>query len=190
MGEQAVLSRKCGFGCKLLADRPVRQMPLCSAPVEGGSAVRFFVSALVFSGSSFGVIFGCDFLFSVACCGLVFFDGVLPRFLFMARRFAPETALKLFSRQVLFFWVHSFCLKGSRVDDVLFALFSRERDSSGSNRTPHTPARFRFVPFSFFFPLRFVRPFFLAFLSGCRFGPRAFFGFSRNVVGLELARPL
>ena len=78
----------------------------------GGNAVRFFhfvfflclvrcllsfFTVLLFLGSLFGKIFGSELLFLSVVVGLVFFDSVLPRFLFYFLVFAPENVSEKFS---------------------------------------------------------------------------------------------
>ena len=131
-------------------------------------------------------------MFSVVYCGLVFFGGILPRFLFLLcgtsrPKLHRKTSLHV---RFSFFGFVLFSL-GFRVDDMFVALLC-ERYRSGSHRTPHT-GTFLVLFFFLFCPRRmcviahFGRAslLFLVFSRGAILGPARFgvFGFSRNFVG-------
>ena len=143
------------------------------------------------------------FVFGVLLRSCVF-GHVLPMFflsIFVA--FRPEHALKN-SLLVRFFLFGSFSLFSGprrRLLCLCFSFLLFQEIQIRANRTPHFPPHvfvglfvFPFsVPAAFVLsPILAVRPFFSGVLSGCHSGPCAFwnFGFSRNFVGLELARPL
>ena len=142
-----------------------------------------FFAVLLFLGSLFGKIFGSELLFSGFVVGLVFFGGFLPMFLLCFWRFAPESVWN-FSLDVRsgVFWVRSLFLWF--FSSTSFFAFFFKRDSSGSNRTPpHTHLFCCCAAFVCFARFGRVSRFLVVF-SGCHSGPRAFLGFS-----LDLLRP-
>ena len=102
------------------------------------------------------------FVFGCWCCvGHGFFGGFLPMFLLYFWRFAPETVWKnsLDVRSVVF-WVVPSSL-GFSPTSFLFWFFLRDKDQV-------------------------VASCFSAFFSGCHSGPRAFLGFSLDLLSLFL----
>ena len=63
---------------------------------SGRFGVLCFFAVFLFLGSLFGRNFGNELVFSGVGAGLVFFDGVLPRFLVTFWHFAPETVRENF----------------------------------------------------------------------------------------------
>ena len=130
---------------------------------------------------------------------LVFFGAVLPMFLFYFLFFRSRNCLgKILLMSGLVFWGSFSLLLWFFSPTSSSFLFFFERDSSGSNRAhPHTHL-FRLFPFPCFCPRRACyRPFWPCVPSFSRFvgvpfwapGVLAFFGFSRNIGGLEITRP-
>ena len=185
-GEAGQMAGNCTVTCALVL------LPSC----KGTHAVRFcaflFFGCLfgcplssfwspVFSWGRFlGSIFGSELLFLLSYVGLLFFSGVLPMFL-----------------------LYVFCLGQNSLGDGLFCSFSFSyvsffvsREKAQANRSH--PTLHLLVWFLFFLCprraclfTRFGRASLLSGgLSGCHSGPRAFCGFSRNIVGLEVDRPL
>ena len=124
--------------------------------------------------------------------GLCFLVGFCYCFCFIFWRFAPGTVWKnSLDVRSGFFWVRSLSLwflsSSSFFVSFFFLFFKRQR--SGSNRTPpHALVWFFLFLFvsrrAFCFALFGRASCFSAFFSGCLSGPRAFFGFS-----LDLLRP-
>ena len=130
---------------------------------------------------------GANFCFWVVVLVLCFLVGFCYCFCFIFWRSAPEPVWKnSIDVRSGFFWVRSLSLRFFFRRRVLF-FFKRQR--SGSNRTPPTHLfGFSFSLFvsrrAFCFALFGRASCFSAFFSGCLSGPRAFFGFS-----LDLLRP-
>ena len=126
-------SERCSENSPKLSGRTPRMSALrtvwCFLYGLGGKAVLFFFlcflclvrcllsffSVLLFLGSLFGTIFGSELLFLSVVVGLVFFDSVLPRFLFYYLVFRSRKCLgiillmsgplfeKFFGSELLFF---------------------------------------------------------------------------------------
>ena len=148
-----------------------------------------FFAVPLFLGSLFEKIFGSELLFlGVGVC-LACFGAVLPMFLLdyllFRSRNCREKILLMSGLVFLGFLLSSF---GCLADVVVFLFFFRE---TAQVVTGHTPTRTCFafsfsvfcVPPRLFLPVLAVRPASWRF-SGCHSGPRAFLGFS-----LDLLRP-
>ena len=155
--------------------------------LEGGNAGRFFsfcvfcawfgvfcrfFAVLLFLGSLFEKIFGSELLFLGVVVGLVFFDSVLPRFLFYNLVFRSRKCLGkiLFMSGLLFLGVCSFSLWFSVVVAFFCFFVFFKRESSGL--TGHTPTRTLCSCFFFLFlspPHRVYLPFWPCVLPFSRF---------------------
>ena len=114
-------------------------------------------------------------------------------FCFIFWHFAPENARKNSLHVRFLFWV-PFSLS-FRFPSSSFLFFLRDTAQVVTGHTPHAPfssVSLFLSPPRLFLPVLAVRPFFLAFCRGAILAPGvlAFFGFSRNIGGLEITRPL
>ena len=94
-----------------------------------GVFCRFFFAVNLFLGSLFEKIFGSKLLFLGVVVGLVFFDSVLPRFLFYSLVFRSRKCLgkNLFMSGLLFLGVCFFLFGFPSSSPFCFLFFSREK---------------------------------------------------------------
>ena len=191
---QMVLSHSCCWTV------PHFQRGKCCSFLFCVGSVSFVLLPVLLLGSLFGINFReRTFVFGGLLC-LVLFDGVLPRFFFysvaLGARNCVENFLFMSGLPFLGFVLSSLGFSYRR--RVCSTFFLRDTDQVVTGHTP-TFAPFGLVPFPFLsLPHVCHRPFwpcvplFLVFSRGAILGPARFgvFGFSRNFVGLELARPL
>ena len=170
---------------------------LCVFCVWFVSFVVFF-AVLLFLGSLFEKIFGSELLFLGVVVGLVFFDSVLPRFLFYNLVFRSRKCLGkiLFMSGLLFLGVCSFSLwfcRRRRLFVFVFCFF-QERKLRTNRAHPHTHLVFLFLFLVFvpaapgLSPILAVRPSFLAFCRGAILGPGRFLDSPGTPLRLFLGR--
>ena len=150
--------------------------------MSGSASLVCFFSVFLVLGSLFEKIFGSELLFLGVVVGLVFFDSVLPRFLFYYLVFCSRKCLgKILFMSGLLFWGFVLFLlvaRRRRLFVFVFCCFFKRESSGLTGHTPHRTlcsCSFFFCPRRTGFISRFGRASFLScVLSGCHSGPGRF----------------